>query len=61
MEVVDDNGNITTNIDEVVLRWKNDYENLLGDNTDNGFDENHLRNVKIKTIWYNKKMSIYLR
>ena len=46
MEVVDDNGNLTTNIDEVLLRWKNDYENLFHDNDDNGFDENHLRNVK---------------
>ena len=46
MEVVDDSGNVTTNIDEFFLRWKNDYENLFRDNDDNGFDENHLRNVK---------------
>ena len=35
MEVVDDDGNITTNIDDVLLRWKNDYENFFRDNNDN--------------------------
>ena len=46
MEVVDNDGNVNTNIGDVLSRWKNDYTHLFQDNSDVTFDENHLQNIK---------------
>ena len=45
MEVVDNNGNVNSNIGDVLSRWKNDYEHLFKDNNGVLFDENHLQNI----------------
>ena len=46
MEVVDSDGNVNTNVGDVLKRWKNDYQNLFQESGDVTFDETHLRNVK---------------
>ena len=45
-EVVDANGNVSTDMADILLRWKTDYENLYSDTANPNFDEDHLRNVK---------------
>ncbi|MCG8113538.1 MAG: reverse transcriptase family protein [Candidatus Thiodiazotropha taylori] len=46
MEVVDTSGNISTDFDTVISRWKNDYEVLFSNSDDPNFDEAHLQNIK---------------
>ena len=46
MEVKDSCGNISTHTDDVLNRWKNDFENLCSDSTNPDFDEYHLNIVK---------------
>ena len=42
MEVVDANGNMSTDTADILLRWKTDYENLYSDTSNPNFDEDHL-------------------
>ena len=42
MEVVDSDGNVNTNVGDVLTRWKNDYQNLFQDSGYVMFDETHL-------------------
>ena len=42
----DSNGSILTHTDDVMNRWKNDFENLFSDSTNPCFDDNHLGNIK---------------
>ena len=46
MEVVDSTGRVSTNTDDVLSRWKTDYENLFREKPDTNFNEAHLRNIQ---------------
>ncbi len=43
-EVYDEHGNIKTDLDEVLKKWKSDYENLYK-TTDNNFDDNFYNEI----------------
>ena len=46
MEVKASNGCVLTHTDDVMNRWKTDFENLFSDSTNPCFDDNHLENIK---------------
>ena len=46
MEIVDNDGNVSTRLDDVLSRWKSDYQNLFSNNSSAEFDEDHLNYVK---------------
>ena len=46
MEVKDSNGCVSTHTDDVIDRWKNDFENLFSNSTKAHYDDNHLDDIK---------------
>ena len=46
MEIIDSNGRISTHTDDVMNRWKSDFENLFTNSTNPRFDDNHLFDIK---------------
>ena len=46
MEIVDSNGHVSTQTEEVLSRWKADYEHLFCEKSNTNFDDTHLRNIQ---------------
>ena len=46
MEVIDNDGNVSTHLDNTLSRWKSEYENLFSVNNSDTFDEGHLNYVQ---------------
>ena len=46
MEVVDPQGEISSDTNTVISRWKNDFELLFSDSNDSAYDDRHLENIK---------------
>ena len=46
MEVVDSDGNLSSNTETVISRWKNDFEQLFAESTNPNYDDRHLENIK---------------
>ena len=46
MQVIDNDGNVSTRLDDILSRWKSEYENLFSDNNSDTFDEGHLNYVQ---------------
>ena len=46
MEVVDSDGNLSSNTETVISRWKNDFEQLFAESSNPNYDDRHLENIK---------------
>ena len=46
MEVVDPQGEISSDTNTVISRWKNDFELLFSDSNNSAYDDRHLENIK---------------
>ena len=44
MEIVDSNGHLSTQTEDVLSLWKADYEHLFCEKSKTNFDDTHLRN-----------------
>ena len=49
MEIIDNDGNFSTRLDDVLSRWKSDYQNLFSNDNSAAFDEGHLDYVRNST------------
>ena len=46
MEIVDSNGHVSTQTEEVLSCWKADYEHLFCEKSNTNFDDTHLSNIQ---------------
>ena len=46
MEVVDSDGNVSSDTETVISKWKTDYEQLFSESTSHTYDDEHLNNIK---------------